>query len=540
VTIAAACIGAVAVILAAVIQRPVRDSEKSLINTEFLVDVSKGMNNDFAVGVTKLEAAKKAVEYKIQEFSEKDSLGLRKFGGECDSSDNTELLVNLKPDTKNRIINKLQELRPLRSGQTPLTRAVVEATRDFSQQRFAHVRTRLIVITGTGDWCYSNPAQKIHQQLQEMKSVGRDIKIEYSFIGLALSPSEEEKLEKIAQMTEGEVYLTKNFKELYEAIGIEPKLASRNWPDLTLYTRQQVMEIFVSPSGLGEVTVTVENQGGLLSQGASLLLLDRKTGQGLSRVKIPPVQSGMSWNTSMPLKYDEQLSSITMQITAHEGPDFDPSNDQINREVQWVLSKARSQTRADTPMPPKEYQSPSQQQGKLPDQSQRETRVNPIPPSNEARNTPRKQPLHPLELGFFSGVWQFGGTDIFLDFQVKESGMQITIFNSQKYAVTRIDHINRSGNYFSFHGYGSRAINRFLIIDKETIEFYADTLLSQNNYSLFKVSSGNIGHSDLIQKIDVTNVIDVTDMTLFSYGYHSCSMGNIEGCIWRVLSPTVR
>jgi formylglycine-generating enzyme required for sulfatase activity len=299
------------------------------------VDASKGMKKDFVVGVTKWEAAKQVVEHKLPEIPPQARLALRRFGGQCFEGSNTQLIVPLEPENKEKVLKKLQRIKPLRAGQTPLTEAVVKATGDFSKPKlFEGVMTKLIVITGSGDWCYDSSAQKIREQLWELEEAGRKIKIEYSYIGMGLSADETVHLKDVAKETGGKVHFPKNLKELYDALGIRLNIARQRWPDLAVETNQQVLKLVVPPSGrfIEGVTVTVKNLGGVVSLPASLRMWNGK--KVLNVGKIPSLQPGKLQKVVMSSKYDERFSHVTFQIN-HQGPDFDPANDSITQEVLW-------------------------------------------------------------------------------------------------------------------------------------------------------------------------------------------------------------
>jgi len=192
-------------------------------NTVIVFDRSAEMNAPFDGG-TKLDAAIKAVnEALTSEVADTDNLALRSFGGSCDST-NSEMLIGFRQKNETRVRAAIQNLQA--GGAETLTSAIIEATGDFSDlKRFEGTIKRIIVITGGGDDCESDPATFIRNRLAGL-GAGKDIQVSFRFVGMALNPEQRDQLTAIAEETGGlsnenvedQVFFVDNANELKEAL----------------------------------------------------------------------------------------------------------------------------------------------------------------------------------------------------------------------------------------------------------------------------------------------------------------------------------
>ena len=170
------------------------------MNTEIVLDRSAGMNQQFEGG-TKLQAALASVENVLREQPGSENVAFRQFGGPCDG-DNTQLVLKFGRNNAPRLRNVLPSLRA--EGQPSLARAVAEATNDFNDpKRFKGVSTKIVVITGSDDACVTNPIDAIRDNLERNKRIGYDIEMDFHFIGMGLTPSQQQNIAQIAQSTKG-------------------------------------------------------------------------------------------------------------------------------------------------------------------------------------------------------------------------------------------------------------------------------------------------------------------------------------------------
>ena len=155
--------------------------KKILTNIEIILDSSASMNESFD-GSIKWEAAVKAVEKNLILISNSDNLSFRKFGGNCESSDNTKLVVPFGVNNKTAVMNILSE-KDIK-GKTTLVEAIVAATGDFNNSELFSgddVLNSIIVITGGGDLCNPNPAWVISKRLRDR------FEVSFQLIGMGLS-----------------------------------------------------------------------------------------------------------------------------------------------------------------------------------------------------------------------------------------------------------------------------------------------------------------------------------------------------------------
>lgn len=185
-------------------------------NTEIVLDRSEAMNQQFEGG-TKLQAALAAVENVLREqVADRDNLAFREFGGPC-SGDNTQLALKFDQNNVDQLRKLLQNTRA--EGQASLAHAVIDASGDFNDpERFKGVSKRIIVITGGDDACVPNPIDAIRERLERNKRAGFEIQLDYHFIGLGLTPPQQQNLAQIAQSTGGKFVFVDHREDLDKAL----------------------------------------------------------------------------------------------------------------------------------------------------------------------------------------------------------------------------------------------------------------------------------------------------------------------------------
>lgn len=171
-------------------------------NTEIILDRSAGMNQQFEGG-TKLQAALAAVENVLREqVADRDNLAFRQFGGTC-GGDDTQLALKFNQNNAEELRNLLHNIKA--EGQASLAHAVIEASGDFNDpERFKGVSKRIVVITGGDDSCVPNPIDAIRERLEHNKRAGYEIQLDFHFIGMGLTPTQQQNIAQMAQSTGGQ------------------------------------------------------------------------------------------------------------------------------------------------------------------------------------------------------------------------------------------------------------------------------------------------------------------------------------------------
>ena len=178
---------------------------------QIIVDRSKAMSVPFA-GTTKLEAAKKALVRLLQEkTADTDNLSLREFGGKCNDSGSTRLVLPFAPGEA-RLIQEVNGLTTA-DGDSTFVSAVIEATGDFSGR--SGRSSGIIVISGGYDGCgHEDPAGAIRERLKRYPELTFDLR----FIGVALSKQAQSSLSGLAQKTGGTFRNARTPTELDDAV----------------------------------------------------------------------------------------------------------------------------------------------------------------------------------------------------------------------------------------------------------------------------------------------------------------------------------
>jgi hypothetical protein len=237
--------GAVGLLIALISLWPKPQVEPSKQYAEILLDSSEGMREAFD-GTTKMDAARNEITGLFRsDIATRDGLALRRFGGPCGPKD-TELLLDFDKATADAINNAALKLMP--SGQNSLVHGITEGTSDFS--RIGHDNPkRIIVITGGGNPC-PDDIQELRTRVEMFKKVGGTT-LDLHYIGLGLTPGDQEKLSQIAKQSGGEIKYVNTHKELeqvlHQIVIVEPVITdARKIIDILNDTVNQLNTVLLS------------------------------------------------------------------------------------------------------------------------------------------------------------------------------------------------------------------------------------------------------------------------------------------------------
>ncbi len=177
-------------------------------NIQIVLDRSQPMTRPFE-NRTRLDAAVAALDNILElQVADRDNLAYREFGGAC-QADNTELVVGFQRNNTASIRQSLQGVRA--TGEPTLVDAVLEAAYDFDDpQRFEGVERRVLIVTGSVGTCYRAQAEeRIRQTLEN-----RQIRPDFTFIGIDIPPEEQAAFYAIARATGGRALVANDTPEL--------------------------------------------------------------------------------------------------------------------------------------------------------------------------------------------------------------------------------------------------------------------------------------------------------------------------------------
>ena len=185
-------------------------------NIEIILDRSLQMTQTFE-NRTRLDAAAKALTDILRlQVADRDNLAYREFGGACQGdSANTELRVEFQQNNATRIRDSLSVVSP--RGEATLVDAVTKAAYDFEdRERFDGVNKRVLIITGSIGTCFRRQAaETIRQRL-----ANRDIRPEFTFIGIDIPLDDRQEFIEIAQATGGQALLVDSMPDLARSLEI--------------------------------------------------------------------------------------------------------------------------------------------------------------------------------------------------------------------------------------------------------------------------------------------------------------------------------
>ncbi|MFI6004289.1 hypothetical protein ACIA98_28425 [Streptomyces sp. NPDC051366] len=183
--LAVAVIGAAATVVYVVRSTP-------QYRTAFLVDTSDAQR-DFGALADSVGAA-------VRNTGDGDALSLRRFGGDCGDSGNTEELVGSGRGNGKRIGEAAHTLTP--GGKATLNSGLLAAIDDFSGRYpfRGSKRNRIVVVTTQGtDGCGEDPAAMNKRVRDRMDALG--LQLEFRFVGYRVPVKEQEALTTLASVT---------------------------------------------------------------------------------------------------------------------------------------------------------------------------------------------------------------------------------------------------------------------------------------------------------------------------------------------------
>jgi hypothetical protein len=145
--------------------------------TLLLFDISDSMGEPICAS-TKIDVAKEVVRRCLRDYSEKDHIGLRTFGGE--RSDSTEMVIPVQWGTKDLIIETIQNLKP--NGGTPLIYAIRESLLDFHHDKDGK---SVLLISDGMDSYYS---ESFYEAIQEVRESNQNLNLSFHVILLNPPP----------------------------------------------------------------------------------------------------------------------------------------------------------------------------------------------------------------------------------------------------------------------------------------------------------------------------------------------------------------
>jgi len=184
------------------------------MNQEIVLDTSSGMAAPFDTKPSKLAAAVEALRDRNLPLT--DNLALRAFGAQCQADEESRLVVSFGTNRKRRIVSATDGLAA--QGQPTLVSGIIDALADVSP--LPHTR-RIVVITGHADACYEEAINELKQRFkahQPSKDGKDEVALEIRFIGLALSDSDQAKVQNISQTVGGEAHFVTTVKELNDVL----------------------------------------------------------------------------------------------------------------------------------------------------------------------------------------------------------------------------------------------------------------------------------------------------------------------------------
>ncbi|MDH2387228.1 hypothetical protein QCN29_00190 [Streptomyces sp. HNM0663] len=161
----------------------------------FLVDASAVPSAD-AGNVYEFTDITDAVAATALNAADDDALSLRRFGGACDTPDNTAQLVPDAAQNGRPVANAVRNLKP--SGQATLHSGILAAVDDLAESNAAH--NRIIVITAHGADACTDPEsldRDITRRLDET-----DLDLDFRYVGYRLTDEDRRTLARTAAATD--------------------------------------------------------------------------------------------------------------------------------------------------------------------------------------------------------------------------------------------------------------------------------------------------------------------------------------------------
>jgi Mg-chelatase subunit ChlD len=163
-----------------------------------ILDASGSMLEKTKDGVTKMQAAKKAIGELINAFPAGRRLGLIVYGAdagrECKSVDVIRPLSEFDDAARDQLNQYISRLEP--KGHTPIARALETATAEMAS---VSGLSRVVLITDGMETCHGDP-------VKAASDLAAHTKAQLDVIGFGLKPAESEAVDKIARAGRGKYY----------------------------------------------------------------------------------------------------------------------------------------------------------------------------------------------------------------------------------------------------------------------------------------------------------------------------------------------
>jgi len=194
-------------------------------NVQIILDRSEEMAKDFS-GRRKIDVAREGIAEKITEAgAEAENLALRLVGGSrtCNDTADTRLEVPFAVDNGAKIKSRLDALEM--RGDPTLAEGLLASATDFDDpNRFTDVSNRIVVFTGSRDYCPDSKMLAVRKAFEAKR-----IRLDVYFIAMKLPPNEKNRLQYYANLLEGHFFPADNQKEfdrvLEQIFEVEPVLA---------------------------------------------------------------------------------------------------------------------------------------------------------------------------------------------------------------------------------------------------------------------------------------------------------------------------
>jgi hypothetical protein len=186
--------------------------EKVPQNIEIVLDRSEAMSQPFA-GRTKIKVATEGIAKKVSgPGAQHENLALRSFGGACEKAGSTKLEVDFAKNNGGKVSDAVGALTL--SGQPTQAAALQGAISDFDDvRRFEGVSNRIVVISGSQDYCDPRKAESVYRRLK-----AHGIKPDFWYIAMDIPPDQMQDVKKLASATGGRFFPVRNQAEFDKAM----------------------------------------------------------------------------------------------------------------------------------------------------------------------------------------------------------------------------------------------------------------------------------------------------------------------------------
>jgi hypothetical protein len=144
--------------------------------------------------------------------AQQENLALRIFGGACEEkAGNTKLEVDFAKNNGGKVSDAVGALTL--SGQPTQAAALEAAISDFKHVRFEGVSKRVVVISGSRDYCDPRKAESVSRRLK-----ASDIKPDFWYIAMDIPPDQMQDFKRLASATDGRFLPVRNQAEFDKAM----------------------------------------------------------------------------------------------------------------------------------------------------------------------------------------------------------------------------------------------------------------------------------------------------------------------------------